>query len=271
MRIMCLNGWGGKLHDVLLPYLAGAAPDILCLQEVIHSPASDRDWLTYRDGDHVLPQRANFFRDVCAALPEHAATFCPAAQGVLWDGDASVPSQWGLATFVHRDLPVIGQMQGFVHKGYGADGYGAHPRARSAHGVRVYDHVARRAVSVTHMHGLRDPAGKMDTPARSAQARRFWTISEAVTEPGDLRVVCGDFNVGPDSETLHYLRDMGLAELVTGRGYASTRTSHYAKPGRFADYMAVSDEGAVRGFDVVADPEVSDHCPLVLTVSRAAT
>ena len=266
MEIMCLNGWGGRLHEVLLPYLAEARPDVLCLQEVVHSPDTTQPVLTYRDGDHILPQRANFFGDVCAELPEHVATFCPAAQGVLWDGDVSVPSQWGLATFVHRSCPVIGQVQGFVHKGYGADGYGDHPRSRAAHGVRIYDHVVGRAVSVTHMHGLRDLAGKMDTPERAAQAQRLRELSDTVSAPDDLRVVCGDFNVEPGSETLAVLEAAGLVELVTARGFGGTRTSHYTKPGRFADYMMVSDPGAVQRFAVVRDPEVSDHCPLVLTV-----
>ena len=116
MKIICLNGWGGKLHAPLVAYLWAEQPDVLCLQEVVHSPDATQDWLTYRDGDHVLPQRANFFRDVARALPEHAATFCPAARGVLWDGARSVPSFWGLATFVRRALPVIGQAQGFVPK-----------------------------------------------------------------------------------------------------------------------------------------------------------
>lgn len=261
---MCLNGWGGTLHDRLLPYLASTAPDVLCLQEVVHSPQTSKDWLTYRDGDHVLPQRANLFRDVRRSLPDHAAMFCPAAQGVLWDGDVPIPSQWGLATFAHSSIPIIGQAQGFVHKGYEPDGYGDHPRSRSAHGVRLYDHDRGRAVSVTHMHGLRDPAGKMDTPERAAQAHRLLDLSRRVSEPGDLVVVCGDLNVEPESETIRILTAAGLTELVTARGVQGTRTSHYTKPGRFADYMLVSDAGAVRGFDVVRDPEVSDHCPLVL-------
>lgn len=264
MQIMCLNAWGGTLHEVLLPYLAEAAPDILCLQEVIHSPATDKDWLTYRDGSHVLPQRANLFRDVCAALPDHVATFCPAAQGVLWDGDVALPSQWGLATFVRRGLPVIGQAQGFVHKDYSPDGYGDHPRSRSAHGVRVWDQAAGRAVSVTHMHGLRDLAGKMDTPARAAQARKLLALSCQLAAPGDIMVICGDFNVEPDSETLTLLAEAGMTELVTSRGIKSTRTSHYKKPGRFADYMLIDRPEVVARFDVVAAPEVSDHCPLVL-------
>lgn len=264
MRIMCLNGWGGKLHDALLPYLVSSAPDILCLQEVIHSPASRKDWLTYRDGDHVLPQRANFFRDVCKALPDHQATFCPAAQGVLWDEDRSVPSQWGLATFIHKRCPVIAQHQGFVHGDFSPDGYGDHPRSRNAHGVRIFNYRNHRPVSVTHMHGLRDLKGKMDTPERLAQAHRLLEVSRQVSQPDDIRVVCGDFNVEADSETLAVLKDAGLTELVTAGGFDGTRTSHYRKPGRFADYMLISHPNAVRDFQILTDPEVSDHCPLIL-------
>ncbi|WP_298969302.1 endonuclease/exonuclease/phosphatase family protein [uncultured Roseobacter sp.] len=264
MRVMCLNGWGGTLNQELLPYVSQMVPDILCLQEVVHSPATDLDWLTYRDGDHILPQRANFFRDVCRALPDHVPTFCPAAQGVLWDEETEVPSQWGLATFVHQSLPVIGQVQGFVHKDFSPVGYGDHPRSRSAHAVRVFDYGSDRAVSITHMHGLRDLNGKMDTPERAAQARRLIALSDAVSEQGDLRIICGDFNVEPDSETLNMLKGAGLIEMVTSRGFESTRNTQYKKPGRFADYLLVSDVEAVKTFDVIHDPEVSDHCPLIL-------
>nr|WP_051125958.1 endonuclease/exonuclease/phosphatase family protein [Pseudovibrio sp. FO-BEG1] len=271
MQIMSLNGWGGTLYSDLLPYLSQALPDVLCLQEVVHTPESDKDWLTYRDGNHVLPQRANLFRDVCEALPEHVAVFCPAAQGVLWDDDKSVPSQWGLATFVHRSFPIIGQVQGFVHKGYSADGYGEHPRSRSAHGVRVYDYASDRVVSITQMHGLRDLKGKMDTPDRLAQAKRLLNISQAVSEPDDLRVVCGDFNVEPDSVTIRLLEGDGLVELVKHYGVETTRNSYYKKPGKFADYMLIDQVDQISNFQVLQKPEVSDHCPLVLTLKSGVT
>jgi endonuclease/exonuclease/phosphatase family metal-dependent hydrolase len=264
MQIMCLNGWGGKLHDALLPFIAASAPDVLCLQEVVHSPGTAKDWLTYRDGDHVLPQRADFFGDVCNALPDHVATFCPAAQGLLWDGEVSIPSQWGLATFVHRSYPVIGQVQGFVHKDYSPHGYGEHPRSRSAHGVRLYDTGNRRTVTVTHMHGLRDLHGKMDTTERDLQARALSEMSQTLSKAGDLRVVCGDFNVEPDGRTLDILQASGMVELVTTRGFTGTRSSHYRKPGKFADYMLISEASAVKDFQVIHEPEVSDHCPLIL-------
>ncbi|MEP4192859.1 MAG: endonuclease/exonuclease/phosphatase family protein, partial [Sneathiella sp.] len=41
MKVICLNGWGGKLHDELVSFLSIEQPDVLCLQEVVHSPATD--------------------------------------------------------------------------------------------------------------------------------------------------------------------------------------------------------------------------------------
>lgn len=266
MRIVSLNGWGGKLLDPLLAWLSVEQPDVLCLQEVVRTPGTHADWLTYRDGDHVLPQRPNFFADVAAALPDHVAQFCAASQGVLWDGDEAVPSQFGLATFVHNSLPVTAQVQGFVHGAFSPHGYGEHPRPRNAHVVRLFDYEANRPVVVAHMHGLRHLDGKHDTPERMAQAKRLRDLIGQVVEPGDPLVVCGDFNLEPESATFDVLRQIGLVDLVTARGFSSTRTSHYAKPGKFADYLLVNRHVEVKQFTVLATPEVSDHCPLLLEI-----
>jgi len=266
MKIMCLNAWGGKLYGKLLPYLKQSSPDVLCLQEVVHSPATNKDWVTYRDGEHVLVQRANLFRDVAAALPNHTAIFCPAAQGILWDDDAQVPSQWGLATFVRNTFPIIAQRQDFVHKAYSAHGYGEHPRSRGAHAIRVFDYDKNRAIAMAHMHGLRDLRGKMDTPERSQQAYKFLAIAESIAESDDPLILCGDFNVETESETLKILSEAGLTELVTTRTTKGTRNSYYKKPGRHADYILVNAQVNESDFKVVFEPEVSDHCPLVLDV-----
>jgi endonuclease/exonuclease/phosphatase family metal-dependent hydrolase len=266
MRIMSLNGWGGTLGMAVADYVSAADPDVLCLQEVIHSPDATREWLEYRDGAHTLPQRANFLIEVASALPGHNVTFCPAAQGDLWDGPTAYPSWWGLATFTRRRLPVIGQHLGFVHKTYSAYGYGEHPRSRTAHVVRLA-RPCGGTVTIAQMHGLRDPAGKHDTPERRAQAETFASMIRAVAGPEDALVVCGDFNVLPDSETFAVLGELGLSDLVTGRGFTGTRTSHYTKPQRFADYMLVNPKVEVVNFDVVTTPEISDHCPLLLEIT----
>lgn len=265
MRLICLNAWGGTLADRLIAYVAAQAPDVLCLQEVTHTPESNQTRLTYRDGAQRLEQHANLLRDVAAVLPDHRATFCPAAQGVLWDGDRPVPSQFGLATFVHTSLSVVEQVQGFIHKSFSPDGYGAHPRPRNAHAIRIHDFAGNRGISITQLHGLRDPAAaKADTPERAAQAQRILKISDAVSRPGDLRVICGDFNVLPDSATLAMLAAHGFVELATTRGTGGTRNSLYSGASPFADYMLV--DGPVADFRIVRDAQASDHCPLELWI-----
>jgi endonuclease/exonuclease/phosphatase family metal-dependent hydrolase len=267
VEILSLNGWGGRLHDELVAYVGAQRPDVLCLQEVVLTPGATSDWMTYRDLGFELPQRANFFADVCKALPDHFAHFCPAAQGELWDGDVALKSQWGLATFVHRSLPIIGQAQGFVHGGFSPDGYGEHPRSRNAHVVRVHDFASGQAIVIGHMHGLRDLGGKHDTPERLVQAKRFAALLRSVAEEGDAIVACGDFNVTPDSGTFAVLAELGLVDLVVAGGYDDTRTSHYRKPGRFADYMLVNAPLRTAWFEVVRSPEVSDHRPLRLRIA----
>jgi len=85
-----------------------------------------------------------------------------------------------------------------------------------------------------------------------------------VKQDGDRLVVCGDFNVLPDSETFEILGSLGLVDLVTSRGHGDTRTSYYLKRPRFADYMLVTSDVEVIDFDPVAEPEVSDHRALLL-------
>ncbi|WP_370286692.1 endonuclease/exonuclease/phosphatase family protein [Pseudooceanicola nanhaiensis] len=85
---------------------------------------------------------------------------------------------------------------------------------------------------------------------------------------GTLHAALADY-VGPESETLAILSRDGLTEQVTAHAEAGTRTSHYCKPMRFADYMLVNDAARVQDFRVVRSPEVSDHCPLLLTLRAA--
>lgn len=266
MRILSLNGWGGRLGEELVDYVGAADPDVLCLQEATNTPAATAPWLIYRDGGGELLQRANLFAEVASALPGHQAFFCPAARGPLHDGDRAIPSEWGLATFVRRSLPIIGQAQDFIHGVFSANGFGEHPRSRNAHAIRLHDYATGKTVVVVHLHGLRDLDGKGDTPARDAQTARLIELIGRVRDDGDGLVVCGDFNVLPDGRMLAALREIGLTELVTSRGFTDTRTSYYRKTPRYADYMLVSADVDVRSFEVVAEPEVSDHRALMLEI-----
>ena len=74
MRIVTLNAWGGALYEALSRWLPECGADVLCLQEVTRTPGLG-GWTRFDDGERSLPQRANLFADVAAALPDHQAAF----------------------------------------------------------------------------------------------------------------------------------------------------------------------------------------------------
>jgi endonuclease/exonuclease/phosphatase family metal-dependent hydrolase len=266
LRLISLNAWGGRVHAPLMQYLKAADPDVLCLQEVTRTPNAAADWLAYRDGAFELPQRASLYEDVKAVLPGHEAMYAPVARGTLFEGEREVGSEFGLATFVRGSFPIIGQQLGFVHGEFSAGGWGEHPRSRNAHAVRIHRYEIGSAVTIVQMHGLRDLAGKGDTPARLAQAHALVALIQKVWQPGEQLIVCGDLNLLPGSETFAILGKLGLTDLVTTRGFTNTRTSWYPKDGRYADYLLVTPDVKVESFDVVAEPEVSDHRALLLEI-----
>lgn len=170
MRLLSLNVWGGQVYPELLDYLVHVDADVYCLQEVTRSRLTGSAWLTYRDGELQLDQRANLFDDLRTALPGHDGFFCPTARGELFDGDTTCWQEFGLATFVRSGIPVTGQAQEFVHGHFDPHGFGDHPRSRNVHAVRLYDYANDWPVTIVQMHGLRDAAGKGDSPVRDAQA-----------------------------------------------------------------------------------------------------
>jgi endonuclease/exonuclease/phosphatase family metal-dependent hydrolase len=252
MRIVSLNAWGGAMFDPLAAWLPQCGSDVLCLQEVTRT-AGRTGWTRFDDGERQLPQRANLFDDVGALLPRHQAQFVASDAGPVMPSDGhgdGIGAVWrqdfGLGLFVADHLTVVAQHAAFVHGRFTESAQWAiTDRPRIAHGVRLFDRIAARFVTVVHLHGLRDPAGKHDTPARRAQAERLAELVDDVHEDGDFTVVCGDMNLLPDSETFAILGRLGLVDLV---GTADTRTSAYRKPLRHANYMLVSHPDAVASF-----------------------
>jgi endonuclease/exonuclease/phosphatase family metal-dependent hydrolase len=264
VRIVSLNAWGGAMFDALATWLPTCGADVLCLQEVTRTPGLG-GWTSFDDGERQLPQRANLFDDVRALLPRHQAMFVASDAGPVRDEHGTAWQQdFGLGLFVHDALTMVGKRAAFVHGAFVQhDAWAISDRPRIAHGVRLHDRSSGRFVTVVHLHGLRDPAGKHDTTERAEQVGRLARLVEELREADDLTVVCGDLNLLPGSETFAVLGKIGLTDLV---GTADTRTSAYRKPLRHANYMLVSDTGAVRSFDAPAEPEVSDHRMLVLDV-----
>lgn len=262
MRIVTLNAWGGAMYDELAAWLRTGPADVLCLQEVTRTPAL-RGWTAFADGERELPQRANLLADVAELLPAHQSLFVASDSGPVTDAEGARHRQdFGVATFVAEDLTVTGIETRAVHASYTEHREWPHTeRPRTALAVRVADPRDARSVTVIQVHGLRDAAGKRDTPARRRQAEQLASLAAEAQKDSDVTVLCGDLNLLPASETFEILADAGMTDLVRG---ADTRTSRYVKPVRHASYLLVSDVAAVSSSEVLASPEVSDHRALVL-------
>ena len=168
-------------------------------------------------------------------------------------------NDYGLMTLVSKRLEVVELGDVFVHRerGYVPQGnLGLH--ARNLQFVKVRS--PSGPLSVFNFHGLWNGQGKGDSDERIAQSRRILDFIGGRREPF---VLCGDFNLLPDAESLRMLESAGLRNLVVEFGVTSTRTSLYARSEPFADYVFVSDGIEARDFRVLPD-EVSDHTPLLL-------
>ncbi len=264
MRVVSLNAWGGAMFDELARWLPDCGADVVCLQEVTRT-AVLTGRTQFADGERSLPQQANLFDDVRTLLPRHQGFFLTSDAGPVTDGEGQVHRQdFGLAIFVAETIPVIGHQSAFVHGSFiDHEEWTIADRPRVAQAVRLVDRADDRRITVVHTHGLRDPSGKHDTPARRSQAEQLAGLVTATREPEDFVLVCGDLNLLPDSETFSILGAVGLTELV---GERDTRTSSYPKPLRHANYLLVSDPALVKALDIPATPEVSDHRPLILDV-----
>lgn len=253
------------MFDELAGWLKTCGADIVCFQEVTRTPGVD-GWTRFEDDERSLPQRASLLADVGSLLPNHLGLFAVSDSGPIHDQWRQTHRQdFGLAIFVSESLPVVATRSAFAHGAY-VDHQREWPvdgRPRAVQIVRVFDPLAGRFLTVGNFHGLRDASGKHDTPARRAQAERLASLVDGVREDDDLSIVCGDFNVLPHSETFAILSAIGLVDLVRD---ADTRTSRYAKPSRHASYLLVSNPSTVRRFEVVAEPEVSDHRALMLDI-----
>lgn len=251
MKLISLNTWGGRAgKDKLLAFFAAHKDiDVFCLQEIWSAPY---EHLEGHAAGGMSIDHSNIMvyglQEISALLDSHAAYFKPHHL-----------DNYGLLMLVKKDLDVISEGDVFVYKerGHIPEGdVGFH--ARNVQFATIVTKNGNR--TILNFHGLWNGGGKGDSEDRLLQSDRIIQFMKTLSNP---YVICGDFNLLLDTQSLKKLEDFGLRNLVKEYSITSTRTSFYTKPEKFADYALVSGEIAVKNFRVLPD-EVSDHSPLCL-------
>lgn len=257
MKIITLNTWGARAgHKEFLDYIKSKAgsTDIFCFQEIWEVKSEQAKEVTdllkgaVVGGVVLQNMMQNLYTELTAVLKDFNGYFRPHY------GD-----HYGLAMFIKKNLELVEEGDVFVYLDRdfiptGDVGY----HARNIQYVNIKTPEGMK--TVINFHGLWNGKGKTDTDDRLLQSKNVIDYISKVKNP---IVLCGDFNLLPETQSLRMFEEIGLRNLIKEFDIKSTRTSLYKKEHRFADYIFTSPEIIVKDFKVLPD-EVSDHSPLYI-------
>ncbi len=247
MQIISLNILGGAFYEPLKDFLKqeAALTDFFCFQEVYSSKSST----TFEAN-----ARSNIMDELRALLPDFECYF------EIVDNDFPIAGiVAGMVIFVRKGIPIKSSGKFFVH---GAKSH--NPAELEIPGYVQY--IRLDSLTVAHYHGLVWPGSKLDTPDRLDQSRK---INEFLARETGQKILCGDFNLDRDTESVSLIEQGGMRNLIKEFHILTTRSEiNYARyPAHdrqyFADYAFVSPEVKVTSFEVPI-VNVSDHLPLKL-------
>ena len=239
MKLITLNIWGGHVREPLHQFISNHQNiDIFCFQEVYHNA---KEMITVEDRKVSL----NIFSELQALLPDHVGYFKPAVDGI-----------YGISMFINKQIEVREEGDYVIHDNPKYVGRGpAHSRILQWAKCCIDGN----AYTIINVHGLWNGMGKTDTAERIAQSEK---IKQFMQNTQDRKVLCGDFNLTPNTQSLKIIADV-MNNLIDKYKITSTRTSYYPKDEKFADYIFTSPDIQVNQFSVLSD-EVSDHSPLLV-------
>jgi endonuclease/exonuclease/phosphatase family metal-dependent hydrolase len=253
MKIVSLNVWGGKLLNSLLDFVAEESKntDIFCFQEVLKLESS------YDGGS--TEERYNLFESLQENLSEFNSYFSPAQDGFDCDKKTDIPVSFGLAIFIRKTLKVesfnsifiFGEKSSFVDGDFKTFPYNAQ--------FLTFIDEKKEKTTIVNVHGI-SSWPKIDIPER---IRQSLIINEFLNNKKTKEIICGDFNLLPNTESVHLL-ERDRVNLIKECGILNTRTSTFKDP-HVSDYIFVSQDIKVKDF-LVSDITISDHLPLILTV-----
>lgn len=135
-------------------------------------------------------------------------------------------------------------------------------------GLVIYTEIIQdnQTVHLCNVHGISQP-GKLDTPPRIIQSQ---SIIDFMDTKRGVKVVGGDFNVLPDTESVKMFSRAGYHDLIQEYGIKTTRNrfaweKYPENRLDFSDYVFTSPDVRVKAFDVPS-LEISDHLPMIVEI-----
>lgn len=230
--------------DFLEKYRLGT--DIFCFQEMFKNEggvrnANSEKIATFSNIKNILPDFNGYFEDYVA------------------------PGNYnkeGLAIFVKKNIETKDNGEIFIYNPPNIGLSNDDPASLWRNLQYIKCGFGGKEFLIANMHGLFDFATrshKSDIPERIEQSRRAKAFLDKHNCP---KILCGDFNLWPDTESLKIL-EKGMVNLIKKFDIYSTRSEFFKHENRFADYVLASKDIKVNNFQVLPET-VSDHLSLCL-------
>jgi endonuclease/exonuclease/phosphatase family metal-dependent hydrolase len=247
MNVLSLNCWGARIAPQIFDFIASHRhdTDVFCFQEVMRD-TGEKEFDPMLDPTETRTMVEKFSQ----LLPEFEYRFAN-----FYGADYCV------ATFVRSSIGIVQSTEPFVY--LSNTRIWPSPGNEGAHARKLLVTTLGNGFHVANLHGLWIKGyGKGDHEDRIIQSERI--LAELAPLKGP-KILIGDFNLEPDTESLKMIENAGFTNLIRKYGILSTRTSLYPHAVKFADYALVTHDVSVADFRVLSD-EVSDHAPLLLKI-----
>lgn len=265
MRMISLNVYSGVVYEPLMEFLRKEKEitDIFSFQEVLSAPEE-----THKLGKRG--RRMNLLQEISRELSDFSVYFVPMDKNLDTDPNEDGESLFGIATFVKKSHEILLKKDTVIS----VEDYAHSVPVKQVPCValRVDARVEGQLYTVVNLHGMAWPGHKRDTEERIAQSQK---VLDLILDASGKRVIAGDFNLYPDTESIHLIERAGYENLIVSNKITTTRGSllrvlfpefangEYGYQ-EFADYTFVSPDITVREFSV-PDVPISDHLPMILT------
>lgn len=256
MKLISLNIQSGAAGKPFFEYIKERAKttDVFCFQEVFNSKKSAK--VAYGEITDV-------YGKLTSLLKGFKSAYLPVSLKVGEYYKTGFNVELGMAVFYKKNLKaemhfgkhIVGSLQGKVDFRNGKE-------ANAIQCVKIVS--PKGGFWLANFHGMSRPGGKLDTTKRIKQSKTIVSVLEKLKGP---KILCGDFNLMPETKSVRIIEREGLKNLIKIYKIKNTRNSiswkRYKNRQCFADFTFVSPEIKVKNFKVPY-VLVSDHLPMVL-------
>jgi exonuclease III len=267
MKIISFNTFAGTVFEPLMEFITTHAPttDVFCFQEILKDIGSKH--LTTKSG-----MRANLLEEITARLPDFQAYYAASQDGFETSVDLDLGVQLGITIFVKKTHTVTESGDFFIYRSFNSyvpPDFSTLPS--NAQFVQLM--IDNQPLVICNVHATSQPGSKLDSPDRLVQSQK---ILDALSKLPGEKIIMGDFNLLPNTESIRMFSQAGYQDLVSDYKITSTRGSMNKKlhpefgQGKYgfqeySDFTFATPGVKVTSFEV-PDLPLSDHLPMILNV-----